>query len=111
MAKQTSVVNIKYDKEYDEYIGRPTIYGNQYSHLTYSTAKYKANSVEEAVELFEKDWRQRIEKDPINTIALLKELKGKKLGCFCRPVDGFKDGEKMICHGQVLIMLINEHCK
>ena len=29
-----------------------------------------------------------------------KGLRGKKLGCFCRPAKGF--GGKLLCHGQVI---------
>lgn len=33
-------------------------------------------------------------------MAALPELKGKRLGCYCKPFDGFKG--KLLCHGQIL---------
>ena len=36
------------------------------------------------------------------------ELKGKTLGCWCRPQEGFKG--RLLCHGQIIIAYL-EGCK
>lgn len=38
----------------------------------------------------------------------LKKLKGKTLGCWCRPEDGFLG--RLLCHGQIIIAYL-EGCK
>lgn len=76
-------------ESYDVYIGRPSIWGNPFSHKTGTLAKYKTETREEAVSKFKeylisnKDLMERI-----------TELKGKTLGCWCSPQS---------CHGDVLL--------
>lgn len=80
----TTVVNLKYSA-YDIYIGRGSKWGNPY-HIGKLTR-------EEAIEKY-REWI-------LNKPELLKdlhELKNKRLGCFCKPLD---------CHGDILIELIN----
>ncbi len=38
----------------------------------------------------------------------VKDLKGKKLVCFCAPQGGFSPQDKEICHGQVLARYSNQ---
>ena len=45
------VVHCKKEK-YDVYIGRPTIWGNPFSHKEGTKAKYKVDTREEAIEKF-----------------------------------------------------------
>jgi hypothetical protein len=82
-------------EHYDVYIGRPSKWGNPFSHLPNSIAKYKVNNREEAIEKFEewitKGGGQHLLND-------LHELKGKTLGCWCAPQS---------CHGDVLLKLAN----
>jgi hypothetical protein len=87
----TKLVNCKYD-QYDVYIGRPSKWGNPYSHKNGTLAKYKTATREEAIQKY-KEW---ILTQP-DLMAALPELKGKTLGCWCRP---------MLCHGDILIELI-----
>ena len=87
---QTRAVN-KYKESYDVYIGRGSKWGNPFSHLANSAAKYKVANREEAVSKYH-EW---ILTQP-HLLADLHELQGKKLGCFCKPQS---------CHGDVLAML------
>lgn len=88
------VVHCKKDK-YDEYIGRPSKWGNPFTHLSGTLAKYKVENRDAAVKAYE-EWitsgdGQYLLKD-------LHELKGKVLGCWCSP---------QACHGDVLVRLAN----
>lgn len=76
------------------YIGRGSGWGNEWSHLPNTTAKYKVATREEAVAEFEKDLERRIQSEGINLINALASLHGKKLVCFCAP---------KACHGDVLV--------
>lgn len=87
------VVHCKKDK-YDEYIGRPSKWGNPFSHLNGTLAKYKANSREEAIEKYE-EW---IRNNP-KLLSDLPELEDKVLGCWCKP---------LACHGDILLKLLRE---
>lgn len=80
---------------YDVYIGRPSKWGNPFTHIQdgKTLAKYIVNSREEAIEAY-LNWittgeGQHLMKD-------LPELKGKILGCWCSPKS---------CHGDVLVGL------
>lgn len=84
------VVHCKKEK-YDVYIGRPSKWGNPYSHLENTRARFKVNNREEAIEKY-KEWI-RTQPDLLNS---LHELKNKTLGCWCHPKP---------CHGDVLIEL------
>jgi len=81
---------------YDVYIGRPSKWGNLFSHLPNSIAKYKVNNREEAIEKFE-EWITKGEGQHL--LNDLHELKGKTLGCWCAPQS---------CHGDVLLKLANK---
>lgn len=80
---------------YDVYIGRPSKWGNPYTHLENTSAPYVVDSREDAVRLYE-EW---IRSQPELMEAAKKELKGKVLGCWCSP---------LACHGDVLIKIANE---
>lgn len=90
---KTVVVNIKYEN-YDVYIGRPSKWGNPYSHNRGTLAKFVVENVDESLEKYEKHIRDNEE-----LFNSLHELEGKRIGCFCKP------GK---CHGDILVKLINE---
>lgn len=100
---QTSVVNIKLGEEYDVYIGRPSVWGNPYSHLRGlgTRAKYLVESRDKAIELYTQ-WLV----SPRGAAAMkaLRFLEGKRLGCHCRPKEGFQS--QLMCHGQILVAII-----
>ena len=84
----TKAVHCKKEK-YDVYIGRPSIWGNPFSHLEESSAEFKCKTREESIEKY-KQW---ILTQP-ELIAKAKiELKDKILGCWCKPKS---------CHGDIL---------
>jgi len=75
---------------YDIYIGRPSKWGNPFSHLSGSDnlALFRVSTREEAVKSYE-HW---ILSQPL-LVADLHELVDKTLGCWCAP---------KACHGDIL---------
>lgn len=96
--KPRLVVHCKIDK-CDVYIGRPSIWGNPFSHKDGTQAKFKVNTVEEAVEKY----RQWLLTQP-HLLKQLPSLKGKVLGCWCKT----KKNPDALCHGDVLAELANK---
>lgn len=88
------VVHCKKER-YDIYIGRPSKYGNPYSHKEGTLAKYKVENRAEAIKRYEEDLRN----DPEKMEMVKRELKGKILGCHCKP---------KFCHGHVLAWIANK---
>ena len=86
----TKVVHCKKAK-YDVYIGRPSIWGNPFSPLVGTLARFQAESIADAVAKY-KEW---ILTQP-DLLAKLPELKDKTLGCWCKPKS---------CHGDILAEL------
>lgn len=82
----TKVVHCKKDS-YDVYIGRPSRWGNPYEIGEDGTR-------EEVIDKF----RQLMLKNPDMIAMAKKDLKGKTLGCWCKPE---------ACHGDVLVELID----
>jgi hypothetical protein len=87
---RTRVVHCKREP-YDVYIGRPSKWGNPFSHKAGTLAKFKVATRDQAVTSFE-EW---IKTQP-QLLKDLYELKGKVLGCWCKPLS---------CHGDVLAKL------
>lgn len=87
---ETLVVN-KYKEPYDVYIGRGSIWGNPFTIQEYGRDR--------CIALYEQYIRQRLHEEPDLYLQLL-ELKGKRLGCFCKP---------KACHGDILVKLIQEY--
>jgi len=86
------VVHCKKEK-YDVYIGRPSKWGNPFTHKAGTCAQFIQPSREESVECY----RRWLLTQP-HLMAALPELKGKVLGCWCKPNS---------CHGDVLAELAN----
>lgn len=90
------VVNIKSGEKFDVYIGRPSKYGNPFTHLTHLGGPLIiVDSREEAVKRYE-EW---LLEQPELVALVKKELKDKILGCHCKPLD---------CHGDILLKIANE---
>lgn len=88
---------VHFKKEpYDIYIGRPSKWGNPFTHLQLkeTEAKYQVKTREEAIESYRK-WIT--EGEGQHLLKDLHELKDKVLGCWCRPQS---------CHGDVLAELV-----
>lgn len=94
------VVHFKKEK-YDVYIGRPSKWGNPFTHIDdrKTAAHFIVSSREEAVQKY-KEWI--LEGDGKWLLDHLHELEGKTLGCWCAP---------KLCHGNALIEIINERKK
>lgn len=82
---KTTVVNMK-DDFYDVYIGRGSQWGNPFK-------IGKDGTREEVIEKYQ----EYLKGNPKLVEEAKKELKGKKLGCYCKP---------LLCHGDVLVELI-----
>jgi hypothetical protein len=89
------VVHCKKEK-YDVYIGRPSKWGNPFTHKAGTKAETILPTREEAVEAYRK-WIT--EGEGMYLLKDLHELEGKILGCWCHP---------NLCHGHVLLELINK---
>jgi hypothetical protein len=87
------VVN-KSKKKFDVYIGRPSKWGNPFSHKDKTLAKYKAETHEESILKFN-EW---VRSQPEFIKEIKAELKGKVLGCYCSPA---------LCHGHILAWIAN----
>ena len=83
---------------YDVYIGRPSKWGNPFTHKGNTTAQYRCDTRQEAIDAYE-DWIEH--GDGIHLLLDLYELKGKTLGCWCSPKP---------CHGDILRKLVNKYC-
>lgn len=88
---KTRVVNLKRE-EYDVYIGRGSIYGNPFKIGIDGTRK-------EVVMKYKKYIKKRIKNYPRMKAEFMKKLKGKILGCYCKP---------RICHGDILVELLDD---
>ena len=88
-------------EHYDVYIGRPSKWGNPFTHKRdgKTLAKYVVGSREEAVEAY-REWITN--GDGKHLINDLRELKNKVLGCWCKP---------LACHGDVLDELVEKYCQ
>lgn len=81
---------------FDVYVGRPTKWGNPYSHKEGTKAQFKVDTREEAIAAYRMWITQG---DGMHLLADLHELKGKILGCWCAPKP---------CHADVLAELAKD---
>jgi hypothetical protein len=89
------VVNIRVEP-YDVFIGRGSKWGNPYSHIPNSGAPFPVDSREDAIRAYSY-WI--LEQPELLTAAKI-ELRGKVLGCYCKPI--------YPCHGDILLRIANE---
>ena len=92
--EKTKVVHKKHP--HDVYIGRPSKWGNKFSHKKDTQAEFVVSSREEAIAAYRK-WIT--EGDGMYLLEDLHELKGQTLGCWCKP---------LACHGDVLAELADQ---
>jgi len=92
--KLTRVVHCR-KEPYDIYIGRPSKWGNPFTHHTVADtmANYHVETRDQAVDSYAEWIREQPE-----LLAALPDLRGKVLGCWCKPAR---------CHGDVLAELAN----
>lgn len=86
---KTRVVNLRRER-YDVYIGRAGQGEDGYFGNPYRLSAYGRRP--ELLELYRAWFLERIERDPVFRARIL-ELRGKVLGCFCKP---------QACHGDVI---------
>lgn len=91
---RTTVVN-KHREAFDVDITRPSIWGNPYSHLPRTRARYRVATKEEAVQKFE----EYVRGWPELVAVARRHLQGKRLGCVCT---------KPPCHGDVWVKILEE---
>lgn len=80
-------------EEFDVYIGRGSKWGNPYSHKEGTLAEEVVRSRSEAIKKYEEYLLSNQ-----SLMESLSELKGKTLGCWCKPKS---------CHGDVLLKYAN----
>jgi hypothetical protein len=80
---------------YDVYIGRPSDWGNPFTHIKDKStrAEFIVRNREEAISKY----REWVISQP-EMMKRLEDLRGKTLGCWCKPKS---------CHGDVIIELLN----
>ncbi len=91
-SKTARVVHCRKDP-YDVYIGRPSKWGNPFTHKAGTQAESVVPTRREAVAKYE----EYIRASPLMEDIL--ELDGKVLGCWCKPQS---------CHGDVLVRILSE---
>jgi hypothetical protein len=95
---ETKVVHCKIEP-FDVYIGRPSEWGNPFTHKAGTMAQAQCSTVAEAVQKY----REWINTQP-QLLAKIPELKGKTLGCWCKT----KKNPNAPCHGDVLVELAEQ---
>ena len=81
----TVVVNRRFQR-YDHYIGRGSKWGNPF-HIGEDGTR------NEVIEKYREWFARKLDND-YSYILATRKLKGKRLGCFCKPRD---------CHGDVIV--------
>lgn len=93
MTKKTIVVNVK-NEEYDVYIGRANKYLKEKGSFLANPFKITRQTTrEQSIEKYHKWFYKQICSDPFFKKAVLT-LKGRRLGCWCKP---------LACHGDVIV--------
>jgi hypothetical protein len=100
----TVVVNLKHD-EYDVYIGRAGkgqdgYFGNPHTMgYVYCSHCKGHHDRDTSIAAFKKDFLSRVNNDR-EFLRRVLTLRGKRLGCFCKP---------LACHGDVIKEWLDEH--
>jgi hypothetical protein len=84
------VVHCKLGEPFDQYIGRPSKWGNPFTVEKHGRGK--------AISLF----AEKVLADA-SYQAATKVLAGKTLACWCAPKGGLEIDGKLLCHGQILL--------
>lgn len=83
------------------YVGRPSKWGNPFSHKRGTLAEHYTETKEDAILAY----ADMLASTPHLVDMARKELKGKDLVCWCRPRAGFRG--RLMCHAQVLFAVAN----
>lgn len=98
------VVHCKGADPWDVYVGRPSVFGNPWSHKADTLAKFRTKTVEQAVNNFEiwlngTGFKDVLQEERKRLLERLPELTGKVLACWC-------DDDKP-CHARVLVAKVD----
>lgn len=85
----------------DILICRGSPWGNPFSHKESKIAKYHTKSRKESVDKFREWVRSSDEPEAVWIRDHIEELRGQRLGCFCK---GRK--KQKLCHGEVYIEML-----
>lgn len=96
----TKVVNKDKNEAYDVYIGRGTPWGNPYAVGFGNSPDEEPDDRLEAIRKFEYDFERGYLKGGAAFKQNLLLLKGKRLGCHCKPLP---------CHGDILAKFLNAY--
>ncbi len=80
------------------YVGRPSEWGNPFSHLSSTIAKFRVSSRDEAILRYRRWLIDRMDVEPGLLTRIRSELGGKDLVCWCAP---------HACHADVLMQIAN----
>jgi len=106
-----------YNKRYNDappnavYVGRPTKWGNKWTHLKTNTlAEYQVDTIEDSIRSYNA-WLFELFKDYEAFDEYVEGLEGKDLVCWCAPQGGVDSGsdQKDVCHAQGLMRLVDVH--
>jgi len=86
----------KNKETYDVYIGRPSKWGNPFTHIESTKAEFKVATRDEAIDKYE-EWITKGNGQYL--LNDLHELRNKILSCWCKPKR---------CHGDVLKKLVEK---
>ena len=90
------VVHCKRGDAYDVYVGRPTVWGNDFTVEKHG----RGNAVKMHAEY--------VQTQPALIAKIKRELRGKVLACWCAPKGGVDMNADLICHAQTLARIANE---
>lgn len=94
-AEITTVVNVDKGAKYDVYIGRGSPWGNPHAVGFGASIGEEQNDRNEAIRKYKYDFERGFSK---TSKADYQQLKGKILGCHCKPA---------ACHGDVIAEYLN----
>lgn len=80
----------------DVYIGRPSVLGNPFSHLSGTLAEHRVATRDEAIKAYTQ-WlvdKVKVERDPLILAALRAIPEDAHLVCWCKPQS---------CHGDIIV--------
>ena len=98
MGKPTTRVVNKHKEPYDVYIGRPCIFGNPMRIGEKIHQKSEPVTREDAIAWYKQYFYARLKTDSEFKQAV-ESLKGKVLGCYCKPLP---------CHGDIIVEYLEE---
>ena len=90
----TKVISLRSGEPYDELVGRPSPFGNPFSHMSDTTAEFRVVSRYEAVRRHA-EW---IKTQPELLAKVKRELTGLTLACHC----GTNEINRGMCHAVTL---------